>query len=42
VLGQHVTVRLHQNVDISDEPRYFYGIVEQVSWSARAAAFSST
>ncbi|HZF81094.1 MAG TPA: type VI secretion system tip protein TssI/VgrG [Rubrivivax sp.] len=31
LLGQHITVRLHQNADVADAPRHFDGIVEQVS-----------
>lgn len=39
MLGQHVTVRLHQKADIFDEPRYFDGIVEQVSLVGQRGRF---
>ena len=31
LLGEHITVRLHQNPEVADAPRYFDGLVEQVS-----------
>jgi type VI secretion system secreted protein VgrG len=31
LLGEHITVRLHQNPEVADTPRHFDGLVEQVS-----------
>jgi type VI secretion system secreted protein VgrG len=31
LLGEHVTVRMHQDPDVSADPRFFDGLVEQVS-----------
>ena len=39
LLGQHVTVRLHLNPDLSAEPRYFDGLVEQVSSVGQSGKF---
>ncbi len=39
LLGQHVTVRLHQNTEVADKPRHFDGIVEQVSLVGQSGRF---
>ncbi len=39
LLGQHVTVRLHQNADVAETPRCFDGIVEQVSLVGQSGRF---
>jgi type VI secretion system secreted protein VgrG len=39
LLGQHVTVRLHQRPEVSETPRYFDGIVEQVSLVGQSGRF---
>ncbi len=39
LLGQHITVRLHQNSALLAEPRYFDGIVEQVSLVGQSGRF---
>lgn len=39
LLGQHITVRLHQNSELSETPRYFDGIVEQVSLIGQSGRF---
>jgi type VI secretion system secreted protein VgrG len=31
LLGEHITVRLHQNPEVADTPRHFDGLVEQVA-----------
>jgi type VI secretion system secreted protein VgrG len=37
LLGQHVTVRMRMPADVQDDPRYFDGIVEQVSLVGHSA-----
>jgi type VI secretion system secreted protein VgrG len=39
LLGQHITVRLHQNSALSGEPRYFDSLVEQVSLVGQSGRF---
>ncbi len=39
LLGQHITVRLHQNSALLAEPRHFDGIVEQVSLVGQSGRF---
>lgn len=39
LLGQHITVRVHQDADRSDSPRYFDGMVEQVSLIGQSGRF---
>ena len=39
LLGEHVTVRMQQHPDVSEEPRYFDGIVEQVTFTGQAGRY---
>lgn len=39
LLGEHVTVRMHQDPDVSEAPRHFDGLVEQVALVGQSGRF---